>query len=202
MAHRTCPAHARMLGPLASRLAVPTTLDLVAAARTGDGPAAVTLYDAVYDELRRLARRVRTGATPETLNTTALVHEAYLKMADGAGYEDRAHFLGVAAKAMRHVVIDHVRRQRADKRGGDAEVLPLRETLVGDAPDEDLLALDEALSRFAEVDERGARVIECRFFGGLTIEETAAALGVSTPTVERSWRSARAWLVRELRHEP
>jgi len=183
-------------------LPVPTTLDLVAASRTGDGPAAVTLYDAVYDELRRLARRVRTSATPVTLNTTALVHEAYLKMADGADYDDRAHFLGVAAKAMRHVVIDHVRRQRTEKRGGGAEVLPLRETLVGDAPNEDLLALDEALSRFAEVDARGARVIECRFFGGLTIEETAAALGVSAPTVERSWRAARAWLVRELRREP
>ena len=180
----------------------PPTLDLLVASRDGDDGAAAELYDAVYDELRRLARRVRTGATPETLNTTALVHEAYLKMADGGDYEDRAHFLGVAAKAMRHVVIDHVRRQRADKRGGDAEVLPLRETLVGEAPDEDLLALDEALSRFAQVDERGARVIECRFFGGLTIEETAAALDLSTATVERSWRVARAWLVRELRRGP
>lgn len=178
------------------------TLDLLVASRAGDDGAAGALYDAVYGELRRLARRVRCSGTPETLNTTALVHEAYLKMADGGGYDDRAHFLGVAAKAMRHVVIDHVRRQRADKRGGGAEVLPLRETLVGEAADPDLLALDEALTRFASVDERGARVIECRFFGGLTIDETAAALGISTPTVERDWRSARAWLVREFQREP
>ena len=188
-----------MLGaPPSPAVSPASTLDLLASSRAGDDGAAGALYDAVYDELRRLARRVRTGATPETLNTTALVHEAYLRMADGGGYADRAHFLGVAAKAMRHVVIDHVRRQRAEKRGGGAEVLPLRETLVGTAPSDDLLALDEALSRFAAVDARGARVIECRFFGGLTIEETAAALGVSTPTVERSWRAARAWLVREL----
>ena len=181
---------------------MPTAPALVTAARAGDDQAADALYDAVYDQLRRLARRVRSGGTPETLNTTALVHEAYLKMADGSGYDDRAHFLGVAAKAMRHVVIDHVRRSRAEKRGGGAEVLPLRETLVGEGADPDLLALDEALERFARVDERGARVIECRFFGGLTIEETAATLGVSTPTVERSWRAARAWLVRELGRTP
>ena len=170
----------------------------VPASREAEDRAAGDLYDAVYDELRRLARRVRSGGSPETLNTTALVHEAYLKMADSSGYADRAHFLGVAAKAMRHVVIDHVRRRQADKRGAGAEVMPLRDTLVGTGADEDLLALDEALERFARVDARGARVIECRFFGGLTIEETAATLGVSTPTVERSWRAARAWLVREL----
>lgn len=179
------------------------TLLLVEASRAGDASAGTSLYDAVYDELRRLARRARRGPGPETLNTTAIVHEAYLKMAGrDASYDDRAHFLGVAAKAMRHVVVDHVRRQTAQKRGGGAEVVPLRETLVGTEPAEEVLALDEALGRFASVDPRGARIVECRFFGGLTIEETAAALGVSTPTVERGWRAARAWLYRDLRREP
>lgn len=175
------------------------TLALVGASRAGHDGASASLYSAVYDELRRLARRARRGPGPETLNTTAIVHEAYLKMAGPDGsYDDRAHFLGVAAKAMRCVVIDHVRRQRADKRGGGVEDVLFRDTLIGAAPSDDVLALDEALERFARVDPRGAQIVECRFFGGLTLDETAAALGVSTPTVERGWRAARAWLYRDL----
>lgn len=175
------------------------TLLPVDASHDVDATAGTSLYGAVYDELRRLARRARRGPGPGTLNTTAIVHEAYLKLAGGDGsYADRAHFLGVAAKAMRHVVVDHVRRQQAQKRGGGADVVPFRDTLIGEAPSDDVLALDEALRRFAAVDPRGARIVECRFFGGLTIEETAAALDISTPTVERGWRAARAWLYRDL----
>lgn len=177
----------------------PDTLLLVEASRDGDATATAALYGAVYGELRRLARRARHGPGPETLNTTAIVHEAYLKIAGSEGsFGDRAHFLGVAAKAMRSVVVDHVRRSTAEKRGGVGRPATLRETLVGEGADDDVLALDESLQRFAAVDARGAQIVECRFFGGLTIEETAAALGVSTPTVERGWRAARAWLHRDL----
>ena len=178
------------------------TLLLVEAARAGDGDAESSLFDAVYGELRGLARRAKRGGGPETLNTTAIVHEAYLKMAGKDGsFEDRAHFLGVAAKAMRHVVVDYVRRKGAQKRGGDASQVPFRDTLMGDAPDDEVLAIDESLGRLAVVNPRGARIVECRFFGGLTIDETAAVLGVSAPTVERGWRTARAWLYRDLQRE-
>lgn len=178
------------------------TLLLVEASRAGDGDAEASLFDAVYGELRHLARRARRGAGPETLNTTAIVHEAYLKMAGTDGsFEDRAHFLGVAAKAMRHIVVDYVRKKGALKRGGDAQEVPFRDTLMADAPADEVLAIDESLSRLAVVNPRGARIVECRFFGGLTIEETAAVLGVSTPTVERGWRAARAWLYRDLQSE-
>lgn len=172
---------------------------LIEASRGGDAQAFGVLFDAVYEELRRLARRSRRGSANETLNTTALVHEAYLKIADGgATLESRAHVLGVAAKAMRHVLIDHARRQGALKRRAGAEAIPLRETLVGSETPGELVALDEALGRLERLDARAARVVECRFFGGLTIEETAAALGLSAPTVQRSWRAARAWLYRDL----
>ena len=175
------------------------TLLLVEAARAGDGDAESSLFDAVYGELRNLARRAKRGSGPETLNTTAIVHEAYIKMAGTDGsFEDRAHFLGVAAKAMRHVVVDYVRKKGAQKRGGDAEQVPFRDTLMGDGPDDEVLAIDESLGRLARVNPRGARIVECRFFGGLTIDETAAVLDVSAPTVERGWRAARAWLYRDL----
>jgi len=174
---------------------LPALLD---AARTGDPAAAAALFAATYDELRRLAGRVRQGRASDTLNTTALVHEAYLKLADGADAESRAHFLAIAAKAMRHVLVDATRRRHAAKRGGDAEHVPLRETLVGALPEADLLGLDEALDRLAAEDERAAAVVECRFFGGLTVEETAAALGISGRTVERTWRAARVRLFQTL----
>ncbi len=175
------------------------TLLLVSDARQGDAPAAAALYAAVYEELRRLARRARHGPGPETLNTTAIVHEAYLKLAGSEGsFDDRAHFLGVAAKAMRCVVVDHVRRGAAEKRGGAGRPATLRETLVGAGADDDVLALDESLQRFAAVDPRAARIVECRFFGGLSVEETAAVVGVSAPTVTRAWRAARLWLYRDL----
>ena len=179
------------------------TLALLKSSQEGDAAAAASLFDAVYDELRRLARRSRSGGAAETLNTTALVHEAYLKMVDRTevSFQSRGHLLGVAAKAMRHVLVDYARSQRAKKRGGGVRPGLLRETLVGEAPPEEVLALDEALGRLAETSPRQARIVECRFFGGLTSVETAAALGVSEATVNRGWRTARARLFRSLRDD-
>ena len=177
---------------------------LLGALRDGDGDAFDQLLPVVYDELRALARAVRRGPSCETVNTTALVHEAYLRLAGGGagtGFEGRGHFLGVAARAMRHVLVDHARRQGAQKRGGDLARVDLSETLAaggGAAPDAHVLALDRSLDRLATFDARKARVVECRFFGDLTVDETAAALGVSPATVKRDWRVARAWLYREL----
>ena len=160
----------------------------------------------IYDELRRLARaqRRRLGAST-MLNTTALVHEAYLKLVgrDHASWEDRRHFFRIAARAMRDIVVDHARRQQAAKRGGTAPHVPLDD--LPPLPDlniEDVLGINEALDRLEAVEPRQARVVELRYFVGLTIQETADVLGVSPATVKRDWRSARAWLYREIREEP
>ncbi|WP_412069835.1 ECF-type sigma factor [Rubrivirga sp. IMCC43871] len=176
---------------------------LLAALEAGDDDALDRLFPIVYDELRGLARAVRRGPSLETVNTTALVHEAYLRLARNAGasFEGRSHFLSVAAKAMRHVLVDHARRRGARKRGGDLARVDLSESLVGgsgEAPDAHVLALDRSLDRLAELDVRKARVVECRFFGEMSVEETAAALGVSEATVKRDWRMAQAWLYRAL----
>ncbi|MEM8559810.1 MAG: sigma-70 family RNA polymerase sigma factor [Bacteroidota bacterium] len=183
---------------------------LLHAAQAGDDTALERLFPLVYDELRALARRQRGGwRGQQTLNTTALVHEAYLRLqegastAEGGGFENRAHFLGVAAKAMRHILVDYARRQQAQKRGGDQHRVDLDAPGLSIAnPDgpalTDLLALDGALDRLAERDARAAQIVECRFFADMTIEETAAVVGVSTPTVKRSWRMAQAWLYREM----
>ena len=176
---------------------------LLGALNAGEGDALDRLFPLVYAELRRLAEQIRQGPSMQTMNTTALVHEAYLRLADGdlADFEGRSHFLGVAAKAMRHVLVDHARRRSAEKRGGDLARVELSETLVGSAArssDGLVLALDRALERLGALDARKARVVECRFFGDLSVEETAAALGVSTATVKRDWRMAQAWLYRVL----
>lgn len=179
---------------------VTTLLDAYCA---GERDALPALFDRVYQELHRQAhaQRARWRRAP-TLSTTALVHEAYLKMAGGASpdaLESRAHFLGIAARAMRQILVDQARRRTAAKRGGDAVVLPLDEALiVAEAQAEEVLALDESLTRLAARHERAGRVVECRFFGGMTVEETAVALGVSTPTVKRDWRFAQAWLFRDM----
>ncbi len=162
------------------------------------------LFGHVYAELRGLAHQQRARwHGNETLNTTALVHEAYLKLVGGGGaYEGRAHFLAVAAKAMRHLLVNYAERQAAQKRGGGQADLPLEEArLVPEERAEELLALDEALERLAAADERAARTVECRFFGGLSAEETAEALGLSRRTVTRDWAAARAWLYGELRDD-
>jgi len=175
----------------------------------GDGGRAAeardALYERVYDELHRVARaHRRRWAGNDTLNTTAVVHEAYLKLVGGEGrYEDRAHFLAVASKAMRQVLYTYAERQAAQKRGGGVAALPLDEAaVVPEARAEEVVALEEALSRLERADARAAAVVECRFFGGLSVEETAAALGTSARTVRRDWAAARAWLFGELRRGP
>ena len=179
---------------------VQTLLD---ALQSGDEAAFDRLMPVVYDELRQLAQSVRRGPSMETLNTTALVHEAYLKLAGAASptFEGRSHFLGVAAKAMRHVLVDHARRRSASKRGGDLARVDLSETLVGGAdtaPSDHVIALDRALDQLAAQDPRKARVVECRFFGEMSVDETAAALDISRATVKRDWQFAQAWLFRAM----
>ena len=177
---------------------------LLAAIEVGEDGAFDRLLPSVYAELRTLARLVRRGPSCETLNTTALVHEAYLRLAQsvaGQSFEGRSHFLGVAARAMRHVLVDHARRRSAVKRGGALDRIDLSETLVGspaEAPDAHVVMLDRALRRLEALDARKARVVEYRFFGEMSVEETAAALGISTATVKRDWRFAQAWLYRAL----
>jgi RNA polymerase sigma factor (TIGR02999 family) len=168
----------------------------------GDGAVLDELLPLVYAELRRLAssylRRERQG---HTLQPTALVHEAYLRMIDQtqAQWQNRAHFFGVAAQMMRRILIDHARAQQADKRGGEFEKLSLDENidLSANRADE-LVALDDALKRLAEIDPQKSRLVELRFFGGLSVEETAEVLGISAPTVKRHWRMAKAWLYGEV----
>ena len=170
-------------------------------ARDGDATALDELLPLVYDELRRLARSQRhRGGAPETLNTTALVHEAYEKLArhDG-GWADRPHFFRVAARAIRQVIVDGARARRAAKRGGGVPDRPLDGLpLAAPLPDDEALALDEALSRLALLDERQAEVVNLRYFVGLTVPEAAEVLGTSPATVKRDWTAARAWLHREM----
>ena len=179
----------------------PGVTQLLRAARDGDGAALDALFARVYEELRGLAHQVRRGRAGETLHTTALVHEAYIKLVPSAAmsFESRAHFFAVAARAMRQVLVDAARRRAAGKRGGGDALVSFDER-VHSPPmrGEELLALDDALERLLALDERRGRIVEHRFFAGLTAEETAAAMGISLRTVEREWRTARAWLVAEL----
>lgn len=173
---------------------------LLAAWRAGDRNAADRLMPLVYDELRRLARN-RLAGPDQTLQTTALVHEAYLKLAGHSqlAVQDRHHFFALAAKAMRQLVVDHARRRAATKRGGDAPTIALDDLQVAVANRaEEMLALDEALERLAALDETLTRIVEMRFFAGLSVEETADALDCSPRTVKREWRKARAFLYHEL----
>ena len=182
-------------------------------ARRGDTSAMDKVVAAVYDELRVIARRHRARERlNHSLDTTGIVHEAYFKLAglDKIEWKNRAHFFAIAARIMRQLLIDHARKRRAEKRGGDAAVLSLDATefegLEGliSVPDnrvDELIGLDSALQRLEAMNERHARVVECRFFTGLSIEETAKAIGVSPATVKREWVLARAWLNRELRSE-
>jgi RNA polymerase sigma factor (TIGR02999 family) len=164
-------------------------------------PVTDELFVAVYEELRNLAERFFRREQPGTLQTTALVHEAYLKLVDQrcVDWQGRAHFLGVAAQAMRRILLDHARHRGAAKRGGHWKRIALDDRLMpGLESDEGLLALDEALGRLAELDPRQAKMIELRFFGGLSVEEVAQVLGMSKRSVEREWTMVRAWLRREL----
>jgi RNA polymerase sigma factor (TIGR02999 family) len=160
----------------------------------------------VYDELRRIAhRQLASERSGHTLSTTALVHEAYLRLVDQkrVQWSDRAHFFAIATRAMRRILVDYARRHRALRRGRGQRPVSLEDSAVGSvaAADraEELIALDEALDRLATLDERLCRVVECRFFGGLTEVETATVLGVTARTVARDWVKARGWLYQELR---
>lgn len=172
-------------------------------ASSGDSAAFDQLYAMVYDELVRLARVVRRSGAPATLNTTSLVHEAYFKLVDSAGkleWGDRRHFFAVAARAMRQVLVNAARDRKAQKRGGGQIPISLGDRDFAASGDpEEFLALHNALDRLEHVNERQARIVEYRFFAGLSIEETAQALDVSERTVKRDWRFARAWLGVELK---
>ncbi len=175
---------------------------LLLAWREGDSSALERLLPLVYTELHHLAHdRLRGEPAGDTLQTTALVHEAYLRLVDGTqvSWNNRAHFFAVCARLMRRILIDRARARRANKRGADAPHVRFEEWLgEGPARDAELLALDEALTRLAETDARRGKVVELRYFGGLTAEETAAALGISVETVTRDWKVARLWLYHEL----
>jgi RNA polymerase sigma factor (TIGR02999 family) len=161
-----------------------------------------TLFSAAYQELRRLASTMRRADRHATITPTMLVNEAWLKLAKSPGFqtESHLHFKRIVARAMRQVLIEAARRRNADKRGGDVLVVTFDEAGVErPSTGDDLLALDVALEDFARVHPRQAAMVECRFFGGLDVPETAAALGVSEATVLRDWRVAKAWLARELR---
>ena len=172
--------------------------ELLAELRAGRREAFDQILPLVYHELRRSARRELAARASDTLSTTALVHELYLKFSHArhADWQNRAHFLSVAAVAMRHILVDRARRRVAEKRGGAHRTITLDDALVAiDNNAESLLELHEALDHLATLDQRLARVVECRFFGGMTEQETAAALGVTERTVRRDWVKARALLI-------
>lgn len=186
---------------------------LLQALQSGDEQAMDKLFTQVYDELRRIAhlkRQVWVGGD-YTLNTTALVHEAYIKLADqkNQDWSNRAHFMSVAAKAMRHILINYALKRRTKKRGGDFKKISLEEERVvleetipmSDDQADQLLAIDAALKKLEATHERQARIIECKFYGGMTNDETAATLGISKATVKRDWALAQAWLYREAKDD-
>jgi RNA polymerase sigma factor (TIGR02999 family) len=180
----------------------PDITQLLLAWSDGDQTALEALTPLVYRELKKIAggylKRERAG---NTLQPTALVHEAYLKLIDqqNVQWQNRAHFYGIAAQAMRRILVDRARAKLADKRGAGGVTISLDEAIgVADEDAGQLLALDDALQRLAALDAQKSRVVELRYFGGLTQEETAAVLGISRPTVVREWRTAKAWLYSEL----
>ena len=170
--------------------------------RQGDAAALDRLVPLVYDELRRVARRhLRREQPGHALQATALVHEVYLRLVDvdRLTLKNRTHFFAVAAKLMRQILVDHARRQHADKRGGGATMMSLDDVSpAAQPPSVDVLALDQALEALSAIDARQCRVVELRFFAGLNIDEAAEALGISPATVEREWALAKAWLFRRL----
>lgn len=189
-----------------------TVTQLLAELQGGNRAAANDLFRLVYDELQSIAHWQRRGRSGDnTVNTTALVHEVYLKLVDQthAQYNSRAHFLAVAAKAARHILFDYAKARRREKRGGDIRKISLEQLqeMIGDVnvktpePADVLVVLDEALQRLEQNSERQSRIVECRFFGGMTVEETATALELSPATVKRGWEMARAWLYREMQRE-
>jgi RNA polymerase sigma factor (TIGR02999 family) len=175
---------------------------LLRAHAAGDATALDRLFPQVYDELRRMAGgRLRHERPDHTLGATELVHEAFFRLVqlDRIDWRGRAHFLAIASQAMRNVLLDHAERRGAQKRGGGARAVTLERIEVpNDMPTDEVLALCEALERLEKLEPRQARVVECRFFGGLNLDETAEALGISAATVSRDWTIARAWLHAQL----
>jgi len=180
----------------------PSVTELLGQWRLGDARALDQLLPLVYRELHRVAASyLRRERSDHTLQSTALVHEAYLRLAgpDAPEWRNRAHFFGVAANLMRQILVEHARARHAAKRGGHAVKLSLDEALnVAVTVDVDVLALDEALQRLAEMDPQQAKIVELRFFAGLSIEDSAEVLAISPATIKRDWSSARAWLYREI----
>jgi RNA polymerase sigma factor (TIGR02999 family) len=178
---------------------------LLIAWSNGDQTALDQLMPLVYGELRRMAKRYMAGQSPgHTLQTTALIHEAYLKLVGQKEkqWQNRVHFFGVAAQAMRHILVDYARSRQATKRGGEMHAISLDEAaMVMEEQTADLVALDDALNRLAELAPRQSRLVELRYFGGLSVEETAEVLKVSPETATRDWRMAKAWLLRELKQD-
>jgi RNA polymerase sigma factor (TIGR02999 family) len=175
---------------------------LLRAHAAGERDALEQLLPRVYDELRRIAQaRLRRERPGHTLGATDIVHEAYLKLVPlpGIDWQSRAHFFAIASRAMRNVLVDHAVRRRTAKRGGGAQAVTLDENAAtAELPLDDILALSQSLERLEAVDARQARVVECRYFGGLSLDETAEALGISAATVSRDWTFARTWLHRDL----
>lgn len=170
--------------------------------RRGDKAALDAMTPVLYDELRRVARRLLAGERPDhTLQPTALVHEAYLRLVDqrAVDWQNRAHFLGIAATMMRRILANHAKAFKAAKREGFAEAITLDDALaVFTNPRVDLLALDQSLDKLTELDPQQSKVVELRYFGGLSIDETAEVMGISPATVKRDWVTARLWLVRQM----
>jgi RNA polymerase sigma factor (TIGR02999 family) len=175
---------------------------LLATIRQGDAEAYNHLIPLIYAELRQIARRQLRRLKPgDTMNTTGLVHEAYIKLVDQkqASWQDRNHFFAIAARAMRQILVNHALRRQALKRGGgQADATTAGAQIAAPEPEARLLELDAALDRLEELDPRLSRVVECRFFAGLTEEETATSLGISLRTVQRDWKLARGWLQEDL----
>lgn len=176
---------------------------LLSALTRGEEAAASKLMPVVYNELRRLAGiYMRREREDHTLQATALVHEAYLKLIDqrSVNWQSRAHFFGISAQLMRRILIDHARGHKRDKRGGDQQKVSLDDVfLFAEQESDELLAVDDSLNRLARLDPRQARVVELRFFGGLSVEEAADVMGVSPKTVKREWSVAKAWLAADLK---
>jgi len=184
----------------------PTATDWLLRASAGDQKATELIFPVVYDELRRLAHHfLRREPTGHTLTTTDLVHEVYLRLIDQTRVQwaGRAHFMAIASRAMRRILVDHARRHQSLKRGGGMDRLPLDAIeLAAEERATLLVALDEALDRLKRLDERRAKVVECRFFGGMSEEETAEALGIGLRSARRDWAKARTWLYAEIFPEP
>jgi RNA polymerase sigma factor (TIGR02999 family) len=178
---------------------------LLSEARQGAPGAHDQLFSIVYSELRRIAANyMRRERADHTLQATALVHEAYMQLVDQTrvNWQSRAHFFGVAAQLMRRILVDHARNQGAQKRGGNAQMISIEDSVgIASVPEVAFDELDEALTRLQQLDPDQAKLVELRFFGGLTVEEAAEVMGISTATVEREWRMARAWLHQQLTAE-